>query len=241
MIDNTIIAQSNPKSPISEAYRVLRTNIQFSSLDDPIKTMIVTSAMPGEGKSTTIANMAVVFAQMGSKVLLVDCDLRKPKIHKLFNVSNKSGITNVLSEHGDYQKYIIKTEIENLDLLASGTIPPNPSEILGSNAMKEVLHNIRQQYDVILIDTPPVGTVTDAQILSTIVDGTIIVAASGQVKIDALQRAKNLLEKVNANILGVIINKLDRTANSYYYYYYYSNYYQQDDEENEKGKKRKRK
>ncbi|WHH57520.1 CpsD/CapB family tyrosine-protein kinase [Petroclostridium sp. X23] len=233
----SLITHNNPKSPISEAYRVLRTNIQFSGVDKPLKIMVVTSAGPGEGKSTTIANLAITFAQSGSKVLLIDGDLRKPKVHKTFNTHNQTGLTNVLAQHADYKQYVKQCDIDNLDILTSGPIPPNPSELLSSNSMKKLLERFREDYEIVLIDAPPVGTVTDAAILSTIVDGTILVAASGQVEIEAAQRAKQLLEKVNANIIGVVLNKLSKNEQGNYYYYYY--YYYGEDDGNDKKKRKK--
>lgn len=221
--ENVIIVHADPKSPISEAYRVLRTNIQYSSFDRPLKTIVVTSSVPFEGKTTTIVNLAVIFAQMGSKVLLIDSDLRKPQIHKLFGMSNRNGLTNFLAIHDSYTEYLRKCDIANLDILTSGTIPPNPSELLMSNSMKEFISRAAEDYDMVFMDAPPIGNVTDAAIISTIVDGTILVASSGTVEIDAFRRAKELLGKVNANIIGVVLNKLNKRAkeNKYYYNYYY--------------------
>jgi capsular exopolysaccharide synthesis family protein len=228
-MDNyAIITHSDPKSPVSEAYRVLRTNIQYSSIDKPLKTIAVTSAEPMEGKTTTVINLAVTFAQMGSKVLLIDSDLRRPKVHSIFWFSNDAGLTNYLASHDGVTQYIRHSEISNLDVLTSGTIPPNPSELLETNAMKQFILKIREEYDLILLDTPPVGSVTDASIISTYVDGTILVAYSGKVKIDSLKRAKELLCKVNANIIGVVLNKLDRKAKGNYYYYKYDYSYNDD-------------
>lgn len=236
---NTLIAHSNPKSPISEAYRVLRTNIQFSSVDKPLKVMVVTSSGPGEGKTTTIINLAITFAQSGSRVILMDGDMRKPKVHKVFGFSNQSGLVNVLAQREDYRKVVHKTEIENFDIITSGPIPPNPSELLASNSMKQFLQKVREDYDVVLIDAPPIGSVTDAAILSTIVDGTVLVAASGQVQVDALKRSKELLAQVNANIVGVVLNKLDKNAQGNYYYYYY--YYYGENNDSKTGKKMRKK
>lgn len=234
-----VITHNNPKSPIAEAYRVLRTNIMFSSIDKPLKTLVVTSSGPGEGKSTTMVNLAVTFTQQGSRVLLIDGDLRKPKIHKMFGYENSNGLTNFLSAHDDYKIYLRVSEIENLDVLVCGAIPPNPSELLMSNAMKQFIQQAREDYDLILIDAPPVGTVTDAAILSTIVDGTILVAASGTVEVDALVRTKELLNKVNANIIGVVLNKLDKNSSGNYYYYQY--YYYGEEEGTRKKRQHKKK
>jgi capsular exopolysaccharide synthesis family protein len=220
-----MITHNNPKSSISEAYRVLRTNIQYSSIDKPLKTIVVTSSGPGEGKSTTIVNLSIAFAQSGSKVLLIDADLRKPKVHKLFGMYNKRGLSNMLVAHYDYQEYINKCEVENLHVLTCGVIPPNPSELLSTKSMKQFIEKIREDYDMVFIDAPPVGTVTDAAILSTEVDGVIMVISSGKVDDKALIRSKELLEKVNANIIGVVLNKVNKNNQGYYHNHYYDYQY----------------
>ena len=237
--ENVVITHVNPKSPISEAYRVLRTNIQYSSIDKPLRTIVVTSSGPMEGKSTTAVNLAVAFAQAGSRVLLIDSDLRKPMIHKIFMLSNKTGLTNLIAAHdNDYKKYIRLSEIPNLEILPSGTIPPNPSELLSSKSFIQFIHGAGEIYDMIVLDAPPVGNVTDAAIISAFVDGTIIVVNSGRVKIDALKRTKELLTNVNANILGIVLNNLDKHASGNYYYYQYD--YYNEEEKKEKNKKRKK-
>lgn len=228
MIDKKgLITHFNPRSPISEAYRTLRTNLRFLIFNKQLKSILITSAYIGEGKSTITSNLAITMAQSENKVLLVDGDLRKPSLHYFFGVSNENGLTNLLvSKHENYQKFIICTGIQNLDLLASGPTPPNPSELLGSDSMKKFLKTVSNDYDIILIDTPPVGTVTDAAVLSTMTDGVILVVSSGEVEIKLAQKAKDLLLKVNANILGVVLNKVRfNVYNGYYYnyYYYYSN------------------
>lgn len=222
--ESVVITHTNPKSPISEAYRVLRTNIQYSSIDKQLKTIVVTSSGPMEGKTTTAVNMAITFAQAGNKVLLIDSDLRKPRIHKIFMLSNHSGLTNMIAVHDDYRKYIRESDIPNLDVLPCGTIPPNPSELLSSNTMLQFMKDVKNDYDIIFMDAPPVGSVTDAAIISTFVDGTILVANSGRVETGALKKAKELLDKVNANILGVVLNKLSKSASGSYYYYQYDYY-----------------
>ena len=228
-----LITHSSPKSPISEAYRVLRTNIQYSGIDKALKTIVVTSSGPREGKTTTIINLAVTFAQMGSKVLLVDADLRKPRVHRMMEVSNSRGLTNIIALHDDYQNNLLQCEIENLDIITSGAIPPNPSELLNSNSMKQFVEKVREDYDIVFIDSPPICSVTDAAILSTIVDGTMLVVASGRVESDALIRAKELLNKVNANIIGAVLNMVGKSVQGNYYYYY--SYYG-DKDENTGGK-----
>ncbi len=234
----SLITHSKPKSPISEAYRVLRTNIQFSSIDKPLKVIAVTSTGPGEGKTTTVSNLAVTFAQSGSKTLVIDADLRKPTIHRAFGLLNTTGLTNVLVQHYDYTDCLHAYPEGALDLLLCGAIPPNPSELLSSIIMKNFIQKIRNDYDIIIIDTPPVGTVTDAAILSTIVDGTILVVSSGKIEYDSAARAKELLQKVNANIIGVVLNNLVKNAQGNYYYYYY--YYYGENNEGAASKTRKK-
>lgn len=225
-----IITYENPKSPVSEAYRTLRTNIQFSNIDKNIKSIVMTSTGPGEGKSTTSANLAVTMAQNNKKVLLIDCDFRKPRVHKYFGISNSKGVTSILSEDLDYKEVLHSTDIgSSLDVLTSGPIPPNPSELLGSKKMKSFLEMVEEDYDMVLIDSPPVGMVTDAAVLSTIADGVILVCAVGQAIIEAVQNAKALLQKVNANILGVVLNKVPVGEGRYYKYHYYSYYHHYDE------------
>lgn len=220
---SNLIVQEKPKSPISEAYRTLRTNLQFASFDKEMKVIVITSSGPQEGKSTTVSNLALAFAETSKKVLLVDCDLRRPTIHKKFNISNKIGLSNILAENLD-PKRTISMYSENLYLLPSGTIPPSPAEMLSSSRMKNFVQDMSKVYDIILVDSPPILAVTDAQILSSIADGVLIVASSGQVEREAITKAKDLLEKVNAHIIGVVLNKVEvKGNNNYGYYYYYSN------------------
>jgi capsular exopolysaccharide family len=233
----SLLVHEEPKSPISEAYRVLRTNIQFSNFDMPLKVIAITSAGPGEGKSTTVSNLAITFAQAGSKVLLVDGDLRKPMIHKLYSLPNQTGLVNILARQLPMESCLQNTFVENLFVLTCGPIPPYPSELLQSENMRLFLDEAEGAFDIILIDTPPVGNVADAAILSSFIDGIILVAASGKVKIDNIKRAKDILEKVSANIIGVVLNKLDKTANKNYYNYYF-NYYDDELSHNKKKKKR---
>lgn len=210
-----------PKSPISEAYRTIRTNLQYSSVDKPLHTLMFTSSGPGEGKSTTIANMAVVLAQAGKKILLVDTDLRKPTLHYFFRVPNSLGLTNLLAGGFHLKEVIRETSVEGLHLLPSGPIPPNPAELLGSEKMKQAVEEMKSAYDLILFDTPPVIAVTDAQILASELDGVILVVHSGKTNREMAVKAKGLLETVHANLLGVILNhnKMERKKDYYYYYY----------------------
>lgn len=240
MDERRLITNENPKSPSAEAYRTLRTNIQFSNIDKEIKTIVVTSSGPGEGKSTVTANYAVTLAKNDKKVLLIDADLRKPRAHTFFNLPNINGLTNVVAESTDYKKLVQATKIEGLDLLTSGPIPPNPSELLGSKKMKAFLDTLKEDYDMIIIDSPPVGLVTDAAILSTVVDGTILVCAVGQAIKEAAANAKQLLDKVNANILGVVLNKIPLNEGGYYKYHYYQHYTSYYDTEEEESKTKRR-
>ena len=235
MLNNNLITIKEPKSPISEAYRTLRTNIKFSSFDDVIKTIFVTSSMPGEGKSTTSVNFAVTLAQGGDKVILIDCDLRKPNIHKLFNISNEKGLSNAISNLEDKDELIHKNLLPNLDVLTSGVKVPNPSELLSSKSMRDFIKMLGSFYDYIILDTPPVAVITDAQIISQYADGGIFVVASGEVDRDVVIKAKNMLKQVNSRILGVILNKVGGSGKGYYNYnyYYYSN-----DETKEKRRKK---
>lgn len=215
----TLITKFNPKSPISEQYRTLRTNIQFTEIDQDIRSIMVTSAGPGEGKSTTIANLAVVFAQQGKRVLLVDADLRKPTVHYTFKASNLYGLTNVLSKSKTLDEVTIKTDVENLDVVTSGPIPPNPAELLSSRAMVNFLSTVEDQYDVILFDAPPVLAVTDAQILANLCQGSLLVISSGIAEIEMVVKAKELLTGAKGKLLGAVLNNKQMEKSNYYYYY----------------------
>ncbi|WIV12083.1 polysaccharide biosynthesis tyrosine autokinase [Proteiniborus sp. MB09-C3] len=215
-----LIANSTPKSPVSEAYRTLRTNIQFSNVDENIKSIVITSSSSNEGKSTIISNLAITVAQTDKKILLIDTDLRKPRIHEIFGISNSDGITNILSENLDYKAALISTGIGGLDILASGPIPPNPAELLGSKKMKDFLESVKDDYDMVLLDAPPVGLVTDATVLSAKCDGVMIVSAVGQSIINLAIDTKKLIQIVNGNILGVVMNKIPLKKGKYYNYHY---------------------
>jgi len=199
---------ANPRSNSSEAYRKLRTNIQFSSIDSQIQTIMIASASSGEGKTTTIGNLAVTYAQEGKKVLVMDTDLRKPAVHLMFNIPNHVGLTSVLSSQYQVTEVLRETGVEGLHVLSSGPIPPNPSEMIGSRKMTALLEGLKEEYDVILFDTPPVLTVTDALIISSLCDGVILVVNAGKVKKDLVKKAKAHLEHVNARILGAVLNNV---------------------------------
>jgi capsular exopolysaccharide synthesis family protein len=219
--ENTFITLSDPKSPISEAYRTIRTNLQFASLDKPVKTILVTSTAPGEGKSTTITNLAVVLAQENKRVLIIDADLRKSMQHKLWHIPNMNGLTNVLAESMDYRMAVRKTLAPGVDVLVAGPKPPNPTELLASRRMADFIKKVAEDYDYVLIDASPVMPVTDAVVLSAAVDGVILVVGYGLTTYEAAANTKEQLGKANANILGVIINNVPIDSHAYYYYYYY--------------------
>lgn len=216
----SLITKTAPKSPISEQYRTIRTNIQFSSVDEELRSIVVTSSGPGEGKSTTVANLAVVFAQQGKRVLLVDSDLRKPTTHYTFQLMNNIGLTSVLTKQANLHDAIRETDVENLHILTSGPIPPNPSELLASNAMKQLLDDVYEIYDLVLFDAPPILAVTDAQVLANLTDGSILVTSSETTDKDAALKAKELLENTKSKLLGAILNNKKITNDTSYYYYY---------------------
>lgn len=217
----SLITLTRPSSVISEQFRTIRTNINFSMIDRNLKTLSITSAGPGAGKSTISANLAVTFAQEGKRVLLVDTDLRKPTVHKTFRVPNKDGLTTLLTNREtDITDIVHPTDTENLFLITSGVIPPNPAELLGSNRMIQLMSEFEQIFDLVIFDLPPIVAVTDAQIISSKTDGTIFVINKGGADKDMVLKAKELLEKVNANVLGAIFNRVEIKEDHYYYAYY---------------------
>ncbi|MBE9906816.1 CpsD/CapB family tyrosine-protein kinase [Enterococcus casseliflavus] len=217
----SLITLIDPSSPISEQYRTIRTNIQFaSSVDKQIKTIVITSSGPGEGKSTTSANLAVVFAKSGQRVLLVDADMRKPTVYKTFSLSNAIGLSTVLSTSTSVLEASQKTVIDNLSVLTSGPKPPNPSELLGSARMNQVIEEVKNLYDIVIFDMPPVVAVTDAQIMASKVDGTLLVVRENVSRKESLTKAKDLLNMVQSRIIGVVYNGAEHAKDSGYYYYY---------------------
>jgi non-specific protein-tyrosine kinase len=219
------------KSLVAEAYRTLRTNLQFSSLDNPLRSLVVTSAVATEGKTTTAANLAVVLAQSGKRVVLVDADLRRPSAHKLFGLSNGAGLTTALVEEPKaLNGFLRDTEVANLRLLTAGPVPPNPQELLGSQRMEEMLHKLEGDVDIVVIDTPPTLVVADANILAARADGVLMVVNTGSTRRAAVRQAVEGIQQVGANLIGVVLNMVDTRGvrGSYYYYpsyYYYSHYY----------------
>lgn len=217
----SLITLVDKSSPVSEQYRTIRTNIQFaSSADKQIKTIVITSSGPGEGKSTTSANLAVVFANSGQRVLLVDSDMRKPTVYKTFRLNNAVGLSTVLSTTQSVLEAAQKTDIDNLSVLTSGPKPPNPSELLGSVRMEQVIAEARNLYDIIIFDMPPVVAVTDAQIMASKADGTILVVRENVSRKESLTKAKELLHMVQARMLGVVYNGAANAKDQGYYYYY---------------------
>lgn len=225
-----VVVQESPKSPEAEMFRNLRTNIQFMNADSEKKVILVTSTVPGEGKSYVSANLAAAFAQIDKKVLIIDTDMRKGRQYSIFNLRPRPGISNYLSgvvdqifkdKKDDMKNYIQETEIRNLYLITAGSVPPNPSELLSSNKMKNIIDELGQLFDVIIFDAPPCLVVTDALILARLVDFSIIVAAQNYTKMEELNKAKMAIENVGGKVAGVVLNKVQSTAKSYTNSYYY--------------------
>ncbi|MPQ45288.1 CpsD/CapB family tyrosine-protein kinase [Clostridium tarantellae] len=212
------IVEENPKSIVAEAYRTLRTNIKYSSFDTNIKSIIVTSSIVGEGKSTIAGNLAISMAKDGKKTLLLDCDLRKPTLHKKFKISNLYGLSEVLLGEKSVDD-ILNKHHSGLHIVTAGKVPPNPSEMLGSRVMTNLIEDLKMVYDYIILDSPPVNAVADPQISATIVDGTIFVIKAESTKKDEVDSAINELKKVNANLIGVVLNEINENINKYNYYY----------------------
>ena len=217
----SIISYNDPKSVISEQYRAIRTNIEYSNVDQNTKTILVTSSAKNEGKTTTVSNLAVSFANLNKKVLLIDCDLRNASIHKIFKINNIYGLTDILAKDRAVDKCIQETELENLYVLTAGAIPPNPAEILSSDKMKSLVEDLKSIYDYIFIDTPPIGLVTDAGALSSFIDGVVLVVKSESIEKKYLEETKKKLDAVDARILGAILNSYKSEQKDYNYYSYY--------------------
>jgi succinoglycan biosynthesis transport protein ExoP len=221
-----LITYGHPKSMLSEAYRSIRTSILLSFSEKPPKKIAITSPNPAEGKTTTVINTAIALSQTGARVLVIDADLRKPRLHKIFNHENGMGLSNFLSGHGTLESVVKKSEVPNLFYIPSGPIPPNPSELLGSKLFKKMVESLEARFDHILLDSPPVLGFADSIILSTSVDGVILTVLGGKTPRETLQRAKEVLQQVNTKIIGVVINRVDIRRSDYgYYYYRYHSYY----------------
>ena len=237
-----LVTLDQPRSNASECFRVLRTNLQFSSLDRPLRTLLVTSPQPTEGKSTTAANLAVVMAQAGRRVVIVDSDLRRPILHRLFDLPNDWGLTGMLFGEGNRGgDGILSTSVDNLRFIPCGPLPPNPSEIIGSQRMEALVERLQEVADLVIFDSPPLLTVADATILAARVDGVLLVADCGVTRRDALRKATESLRQVGAHLLGTVLNRVNvRSDGYYYYYYYYRSHYDSSEEGGKVRRRRKR-
>jgi len=205
----TLVAETDPRSPAAEAYRTLRTNIRFAGLDTPCRTILVTSASPGEGKTTTVANFGIAAAQADARVCLVDSDMRRPSLHRLFGVPNTRGLTTALVEGGTFGTVAQPTHIKNLSVVTSGPLPPNPAELVGSHRMQECLDSGTKEFDLRLFDSPPVVSVSDALALSALCEGVILVVRSGAIPQPVIRRTVDHIEAVKGRILGIVLNSVD--------------------------------
>ena len=211
------VMEKAPKSIDAEAYRSLRSNIEYSSFDDEYRVIVVTSSVPGEGKSTTSGNLAIALAQSGNSVLLVDCDMRKPSIHKKFKISNAAGTAELLLRKKLFEEVANKYN-ENLTIITAGKIPPNPSEMLASRAMTAFIEEMKKEFKYIILDTPPLQAVTDAQVLSTKADGVLLVVKAGSTKREMVFNSVDLIKKVQGKVIGTVLNGVENKKNNYYYY-----------------------
>jgi capsular exopolysaccharide synthesis family protein len=215
---NTLITISNPRSPIAEAYRTLRTNLEFSNLDKSLRSLLVTSAGAEEGKSTTLANLAVALAQGGKQVILVDADLRRPTQHQIFGIKNAPGLSDLVRDESMLANPPLQdTAVPGLKVLASGPLPPNPAEILGSARMREILAALLERADMVLFDAPPMLAVTDAAVLSSRVDGVLLVVSAGKTKRENAKKAQAQLDKIKARVIGAVVNNVKADGGSSYY------------------------
>ncbi|MBU6400963.1 MAG: polysaccharide biosynthesis tyrosine autokinase, partial [Verrucomicrobia bacterium] len=232
------LLDEGPESPHAEAYRVLRTNLLFSRKDDRLNSLTVISGGAGEGKSTTVFNLATVFAQSGQRVLIVDSDLRRPSIHKFLKVSNSLGLTNYLLRQKSLEEVVQTTTLPTLDFLPSGKLPSSSMGILNSVQMKEFIQEAKQRYDFVFFDSPPIMGVSDASVLASEVDMSLLVVQYRKYPQQMTVRAKQMVEKVGGNLLGVVLNNINISQDSYYYYYsgYYYDYYSKHDQEESPAK-----
>ena len=216
-----IVTQHDPKSPVSEAYRTLRTRFQLATIQEKPRTVLVTSAVPGEGKTTTAVNMAVTFADSGMRVLLIDTDLRRPNVHHVLRMERGPGLADLLREDLDPHSIIRPTRVENLWMASSGRVPPNPSELIGSDKMRRLMRDLGEEFDLVMCDAPSILVVTDPVLMAKDVDTVVLVVSAKYARRETVAHAKKLLETANANIAGVVLNGLAANRRHYYYSYYY--------------------
>jgi protein-tyrosine kinase len=226
-VPRLVVLEDSSSFP-AEAYRVLRTNLHYANPDAPLKRVLVTSTAPGEGKSTTLANLAVTLAQTERSVLVVDGDLRRPMVHEMLRLRSTPGLTSYLAGDSLLEAVVSKSHIPNLSVVPSGPIPPNPAELLASRRMREFLETMSERYDVMLIDSPPVLAVTDACALASMTDGVIFVVGSGKIPQAAMRRARDQILAAQGRILGVVVNQFDARAADGYSRSYYQKYYGKD-------------
>lgn len=241
-VEETPITMAEPRSPTAEAYRTLRTNVSYTSVDHPLKVILVTSSEPGEGKSKTISNLGVVLAQNGSQVIIADCDMRHPRLHEYFKLPNRVGMSMLFANPDAFKGVCQATKVNGLSVVTTGSLPPNPAELMGSKTMQTILNVMRQSADIILIDTPPILAVTDAAALAPSIDGVLLVVMPGKTRTSAFKQTLDQLHQVNARILGVVLNNVVTKGKSYgYHYKEYRNYtaYQSYYGGSSKGKKEK--
>lgn len=226
---NNLVTAHRPLSPIAEAYRAIRTNVRVSSVDEPLRTLVVTSPQPAEGKTTLVANLGVVMAQAGNRVVLVDTDLRRSVLHKRFGLPNREGLTDALLQDEPVLGTLLQeTKIENLWVLTSGPLPPNPSELLGSRKMAQLITRLKEEADIVVFDTPPTLLVTDAAVLAMEADGVLLTAEAGRTRRTVLRQATERLQPLGVNMIGVVLNSVPVTRSQGYYYYQYHGEQDQD-------------
>ena len=220
-ISACIVTQHDPKSPVAEAYRSLRTNFQFATLRKASKTIMITSSLPGEGKTTTAVNFAVSMSDLGKRVVIVDTDLRRPNVHRALRMQRGPGLADVLQEKANLADVILPTQSENLWMISSGRVPPNPSELINSETMAQVMRELKKTFDVVVCDAPSTLVVTDPVILATHVDSIILVVSANRTRRETVLRAKKIIETANPRIAGAVLNGLKITSRHHHYYYYY--------------------
>ena len=225
--DTELVVDKKPKAVTSENIRTLRANLQFSSIDKELKTLLITSTIPGEGKSYISSNLAISFAQAGKKVLIIDCDLRKGRQHRMFKLNSRKGLSNLLISDNSYKDYIAETKIENLYVIPRGVVPPNPSELLGSKKNVQLIEELKKHFDIIILDGAPITGLSDSLIISSIVDKVLIVSSINRTPKTELKNIKKSLENVGANIAGLVINNINNKTDSYGSYYYYNYGYEE--------------